>query len=90
MNFDWLINLDKGLPKEDIVIVLDIDPAISYKRGINNNFTLDKFEKDKIFLEKARKNYLDLAKKFNWRIVNSDSDSKIVLQSIVNIVELNK
>jgi dTMP kinase len=90
MNLDWLINLDNGLPKEDIVIVLDIDPVITYKRGIANNFILDKFEKDKNFLERARKNYLDLAKKFDWKVVNSDSDSNIILHSILNIVNLKK
>ena len=90
LNFEWLVNLDNGLPKEDIVIVLDIDPSISYKRGMNNDFILDRFEKDKIFLEKARKNYLDLAKKFKWNIINSDSDTKSIFEKIVNIIELYK
>lgn len=90
LNFKWLVNLDNGLPKEDIVIVLDIDPSISYKRGTNNDFILDKFERDKIFLEKARKNYLDLAKKFKWNVINSDSDTKSIFEKIVNIIELYK
>jgi dTMP kinase len=86
LNFEWLVNLDNGLPKEDIVIVLDIDPIISYKRSMENDFILDKFERDKNFLEKTRKNYLDLAKKFKWHVINSDSDTKTIFEKIVNII----
>jgi dTMP kinase len=87
LNFEWLINLDNGLPKEDIVIILDIDPDISYKRGIENDFILDKFERDKIFLKKARKYYLELAKKFKWHVINSDSDKNIIFEKIINIIK---
>jgi dTMP kinase len=87
LNFEWLINLDKGLPKEDIVIILDIDPDISYKRGIENDFILDKFERDKIFLKKARKYYLELAKKFKWHVINSDSDKNTIFEKIINIIK---
>jgi dTMP kinase len=90
MNIDWLINLDYGLPKEDIVIVLDIDPIISYKRGVENNFVFDEFEKNKDFLKLARKNYLDLAKKFNWNIINSDNDPNFILKSIIDIIKIYK
>jgi dTMP kinase len=84
MDLDWLINLDLGLPKEDIVIVLDIDPSISHKRGIENNFILDEFEKNNDFLERVRKNYLHLAKKFNWTVINSDNDSNSISKLIVD------
>jgi dTMP kinase len=87
LNFEWLINLDNGLPKEDIVIILDIDPDISYKRGIENDFILDKFERDKIFLKKARKYYLELAKKFKWHVINSDSDKNTIFEKIINIIK---
>ncbi len=87
MDLNWLINLDLGLPKEDLVIVLDIDPSISYKRGAENNFILDEFEKNNEFIEKARENYLNLAKKFNWIVINSDSDTNSILQLIIKHVE---
>lgn len=91
MSFDWLINLDKGLPKEDIVIVLDIDPSVSYKRSRDNNFVIDTFEKDKIFLEKVRENYLDLAKIFNWNVVPAhSSDPMTILNTIIEIIHLDK
>jgi dTMP kinase len=90
MDFDWLVNLDYGLPKEDIVIVLDIDPVISLKRGFDNGFVLDEFEKNKGFLEKARKNYLDLAKRFGWIVMDSDYDENSLSESITNIIEMGK
>ena len=87
VDLDWLINLDLGLPKEDIVIVLDIDPSLSHKRGIENNFILDEFEKNKDFLQRARKNYLYLAKKFNWTVINSDHDANSISQLIVDHIK---
>ena len=32
LNINWLLNLDKGLPKEDLVIVLDVSPKASHQR----------------------------------------------------------
>jgi len=90
LNLEWLINLDKGLPKENVVIVLDIDPTISNERGQVNNFILDEFEKNKAFLEKARDIYLELAKKFKWNIIKADSDVNNILKKIVNIIEIPK
>jgi dTMP kinase len=89
LNFEWLVNLDKGLPKEDLVIVLDIDPNLSYKRGVDNDFMLDEFEKDKEFLQKVRHYYLFLAKQFNWHVINSDSDPKTIMKTIVRLINLD-
>src|ERR671926_1393884 len=33
LNINWLLNLDKGLPKEDLVILLDVNPNISFQRA---------------------------------------------------------
>ena len=85
LNFDWLFNLDKGLPKENVVIVLDIDPLVSKERAVVNSFLLDEFEKNKVFLEKARNIYLELAKKFKWHIIKADTDVNSILKKIVNI-----
>lgn len=86
LDLDWLINLDKGLPKEDVTIVLDIDPHISFKRGLDNNFTLDEFERNKLFLQRARENYLLLADKFKWYIINSATSKEIIFNKIISII----
>ena len=69
LDLNWLINLDKGLPKEDIVIILEIDPATSYKR-VNRN--RDLFEKNLEFLSNVKQNYQKLSKVYNWKIVNGE------------------
>lgn len=91
MNFDWLFNLDKGLPKEDIVIVLDIDPSISYKRSIDNNFVMDEFEKNISFLGKVRNAYLNLSKLLNWNVIPAyQSDPVSIMNSIIKIIHVDK
>ena len=86
LNIDWLSILDKGIPKEDVTIVLDVSPRVSYLRGITNDFVLDDFEKNLEFLEKVRNNYLELAKIFNWHVLHSDTSKEIVFNSILEII----
>ena len=69
LDLKWLINLDKGLPKEDIVIILEIDPATSYKRVKRNR---DLFEKNLEFLSNVKQNYQKLSQVYNWKIVNGE------------------
>ena len=69
LDLNWLINLDKGLPKEDIVIILDIDPETSYKR-VNRN--RDLFEKNLKFLSNVKQNYQKLSQIYNWNIINGE------------------
>ena len=71
LDLNWLINLDKGLPKEDIVIILEIDPATSYKR-VNRN--RDLFEKNLDFLSNVKQNYQKLSQVYNWKIVNGEEN----------------
>ena len=60
------------------------------ERGFDNGFVLDEFEKSRDFLEKARENYLDLAKRFNWTVIDSDSDVNSLLDSITNVIEIER
>lgn len=87
LDYEWLSNIDKGLPKEDITIFLDIDPEISIKRGLVNNFQLDEFEKNKEFLRKVRENYLEMAKKNNWVKIDSNALPHTITNEIIYIVE---
>ena len=67
LDLNWLINLDKGLPQEDLVIILEIDPETSYKR-VNHN--RDIFEKDLKFLLTVKQNYRKLSKVYGWKIID--------------------
>ncbi len=86
LDFEWLTALDRGMPKEDVTIILDVSPHVSYLRSIANNFILDEFEKSQEFLEKVRANYLELAKIFNWNVLYSENPTDIVFKSILNII----
>jgi dTMP kinase len=81
---EWLLNLDKGLPKEDLAIVLEVNPNISYQRVPGDR---DIFEMDQKLLMKVHKNYRILAKQFNWKIIDGDRDIEQVHNEIMNIVK---
>ena len=83
LSLKWLLNLDKGLPKEDVVIVLEVNPNTSYQRVPGDR---DTFEMDQKLLMKVHKNYHKLAKQFNWKVVNGEKVSEQVHNKIMNIV----
>ena len=84
LDLNWLINLDKGLPKEDIVIILEIDPATSYKR-VNRN--RDLFEKNLEFLSNVKQNYQKLSQVYNWKIVNGEENIEKIHLKTFNLVK---
>ena len=84
LGLEWLLNLDKGLPKEDLAIVLEVSPNISYQRVPGDR---DTFEMDQKLLMKVHKNYRILAKQFNWKIIDGDRESEQVHNEIMNIVK---
>ena len=84
MNLDWLQNLDKGLPSEDVCIVLDVDHYISKSRSKSSR---DKFESDDLLLEKAHKNYKKLAKRFDWKLIDAKETKMNVNKKILDIVQ---
>jgi dTMP kinase len=86
LNIDWLLNLDKGLPKEDIAIVIDISPSIATLRAEK----LDLFERNEKLLLAVNKNYSKLAKQFSWKIINGDNSKEQVHQDILNLLKREK
>jgi dTMP kinase len=80
---DWLNSLEEGLPKPDVVVVLDILPRTSLGRKSKGR---DVHEGDLAYLEKVRRAYLRLAGKYRWRVVDGHQDSKTVRRLIWNQV----
>lgn len=83
LNLKWLQNLDEGLPKADLVIVLDVSQKESFNRKKSKR---DKFEKDRKFLEQISKTYRKLAKKLGWKLVDASRTKEEVHQSIMEIL----
>ena len=82
MKLDWLEKLDSGLPKADLVIVLDVSQQESFKRKKTNR---DKFEKNKVFYKKIGKTYRTLARKKHWKIVDATRTKDEVHGDIMKI-----
>ena len=76
----WLENLDDGLPKANLVILLDVTQKESFSRSPRNKrgkiMKRDKFEKNEEFSRKISKLYRTIAKKKHWKIIDA-SKSKL-------------
>jgi dTMP kinase len=82
MDINWLLRLDKGLPKEDIMIVILVNPSISAKRAAMQ----DAFESNTQLAASAHKNYLKFAKQYKWKIIDGSKSKEQVHQEIMKII----
>ena len=78
----WLEGLDAGLPKSDLVIVLDVPQNESFKRKRQNR---DKFEKNAKFSQTISRTYRKLAKKKRWKIIDATQSKDDVHQDIMRV-----
>ena len=82
MDINWLLRLDKGLPKEDIVLVMLVNPNISAKRAEMQ----DAFESDPQLAAKAYKNYLKFAKQYRWKVIDGSKSKEQVHQELTKMI----
>ncbi|HEX2106986.1 MAG TPA: dTMP kinase [Nitrososphaera sp.] len=83
MDINWLLRLDKGLPKEDIVLLILVDPHVSAKRAEIQ----DTFESDAQLAKNAHKNYLKFAKQYQWKVIDGSKSKEQVHQEIMKIIK---
>ncbi|MCS4540939.1 MAG: dTMP kinase [Euryarchaeota archaeon] len=83
LSLQWLFNLEKGLPRADLAIVIDVSPQTSYKRKQKNR---DIYEMDLDYLTKVREAYLKLSRKFKWAVIDGEKSVKNVHAAIWKIV----
>ena len=76
----WLENLDAGLPKADLVILLDVTQKESFNRQKTHR---DKFEKNEEFLRKISKIYRTTAKKKYWKIIDASKSKQEIHEEIL-------
>ena len=74
----WLESLDAGLPKADLVFLLDISQKESFSRTPRNKIggkkmKRDKFEKNQEFSRKISNIYRNTAKKKHWKLSRRDA-----------------
>ena len=80
MKEKWLESLDSGLPKADLVILLDVTQKESFRRQKTNR---DKFEKNQGFSQKISKIYLTIAKKKHWKIIDASKSKQEIHYEIL-------
>jgi len=80
MKQKWLENLDAGLPKADLVILLDVTQKESFNRQKTHR---DKFEKNEEFLRKISKIYRITAKKKHWKIIDASKSKQEIHEEIL-------
>jgi len=69
LKLEWLLDLERGLPEPDLVLVLDAPPSrLAPRRGEKK----DSYERNVSLQESARNAYLKLATKFGWTVVDAD------------------
>jgi len=83
LKLPWLEGLDAGLPKSDLVIVLDVPQNESFKRKKQNR---DKFEKNAKFSQTISRTYRKLAKKKRWKIIDATQSKDDVHQDIMRVL----
>ena len=79
LSLSWLQGLDRGLPIADLVIVLDMPIASSFKRKAKDR---DVHESNTEFLMRVRRSYKSLSAKLGWKIVNATGTSGEVHSAI--------
>jgi dTMP kinase len=82
MDVGWLQKLDKGIPKEDMVLLLLVNPSVSKDRAEIR----DAFEDDPKLAAAAYKNYLKFARQFKWKIIDGSKSKEQVHQEILKAV----
>jgi dTMP kinase len=76
----WLARLDKGMPKSDAVILLEMDTAKSFGRRGDG----DSFESDHSFLERVAEAYRREAQTKQWCVVLGGFDLPVVHNAVMS------
>ena len=82
LKLSWLENLDIGLPKSDLVIVLDVPQTESFRR---KRLDRDRFEKNRAFSQKISRTYRKMSKQKKWKIVDATKSKHDVHEEIMKI-----
>ena len=84
LGIKWLKALEQGLPKTDLVIVLDASPSGLLSRRPGGR---DSYETNSDLQSRAQRAYKKLAPRFGWKVVDASKDIETVHASVVEIVK---
>jgi dTMP kinase len=84
LDLKWLLDLDTGLPKADLVIVLDVPVRSSFARKSNRR---DVHEMNTELLVRVNKAYKQLGRKLGWKSVDGRNSVKDVESAVWRVVQ---
>lgn len=79
----WLEGLDAGLPRSDMVILLDVPPRESFRRKGSGR---DRFERDITYMKKVGAAYRRLARDGRWKVIDASMPPKEVHERVLDVV----
>lgn len=84
---EWLIAINSEfIQRPDVTILLDIDPEAGLGRVGSRGEEVSKFENLE-FLKQVRANYLDLAERYGFEVVDASRDRDAVLSDVMAIID---
>jgi dTMP kinase len=86
VDFHWLYGVNRTFRLPDLTIFIDISPDVSMTRIEKGRESRELFEKRES-LSKVRRAYLNLAKRFRFKIVNGEQDVEDVSREIQAVVD---
>jgi dTMP kinase len=84
LDLDWLRALDRGLPEPNLVILLNISSQTSASRKLRGR---DVHERNLEFLTRVKESYLQLARSYNWIVVNGEMPIRTVHEELWKAVK---
>lgn len=84
LRLEWLMSLEEGVPKPDLVVVLNAPHAglLSRRPG-----TKDTYENDSELQTLVQRLYIELSTKFGWVVVDAGGEIESVHESLVEVVK---
>ena len=80
---EWLVGLEIGLPKPDLVLLFDAPAAaLVTRRGFNK----DTYEKNLDFQERTRREYIKLAERFGWKVIDATQGREQTSRAVTTVV----
>ena len=79
----WLEDIQRYLPRADLTIFLDIEPATAAKRKAHGR---DRYESDLSLLERVRSSYQRQSAQANWVRVDGERSKEDIADEILEIV----
>jgi dTMP kinase len=83
LKLEWLANLEEGLPKAQLVLVLDAPASELFSR---RRRAKDRNERDVAFQEKVRRAYRDLSKQLGWEVIDATVGIPKTSEAVVSAV----